>query len=213
MAKLMGVPPTMSLKHYHVSLRRVARNIGRPSKRSQPANLAATLLLAYYEVWNSDHEKWSKHLLGARLIIRDVNFREMTRHMMKIKENFRWRRSQAAEAHRHRMPGHPFPPGSAASYGMFDGSGAHSQEHHHAGHDPLYSDWDHVNVPLLTTIMGRDVSYREVGIGPDEDFPGCGRWDRLTEKDTERYERFSDLYWWYCKMDVYQSVLGGTKLL
>ena len=92
---------------------------------------------------------------------------------------------------------------------MLDGSDARD----HAGHDPLYSDWDHVNVPLLTIIMGRDVSYREVGIGPDDDFPGYGRWDRLTEKDMEKYERFSDLYWWYCKMDVYQSVLGGTKLL
>lgn len=208
-AKLQGVPPTTSLKHYHLSLRRVARNIGRPSKRAQPANLAATLLLAYYEVWNSDHEKWSKHLLGARWIIRDVNFRQMTRHMMKIKENFRWRRSQAAEAHQQKISGHPFPLGSNASYGVLDGSDARD----HAGHDPLYSDWDHVNVPLLTIIMGRDVSYREVGIGPDDDFPGYGRWDRLTEKDMEKYERFSDLYWWYCKMDVYQSVLGGTKLL
>jgi hypothetical protein len=35
----------------------------------------------------------------------------------------------------------------------------------------------------------------------------------ITDRDIEQYENVRDLFWWYCKMDVYQSMLGGTKLL
>jgi hypothetical protein len=34
-----------------------------------------------------------------------------------------------------------------------------------------------------------------------------------TDKDIETYDILRDLFWWYAKMDVYQSMLGGTKLL
>ncbi len=129
------MPPTASLKHYHLALRRIARNVSRPNRRAQPSNLAATLVLAFYEVWNSDHDKWSRHLLGARLIIKEIPYAEMTRTMMRIKIQQRMQDLQQ-------------PPMDA--FGMFAS---------YEDSSPLNKDWDLINVQLLSTIMGRDCPF------------------------------------------------------
>ncbi|KAK6957888.1 hypothetical protein Daesc_000677 [Daldinia eschscholtzii] len=187
-AKLQAVPPTASLKHYHLALRRIARNVGRPARRAQPANLAATLVLAFYEVWNSDHDKWSRHLLGARLIIKEVPFAEMTRAMMRIKCQQR-----IQEAHQPQMD----------AFGMF---AAYEET------SPLHKDWDLLDVPLLREVTGRDISFDELGMIPEERSAYPRSRFQQTDKDMENYQQLSDLFWWYCKQDVYQSVLGGTRL-
>ncbi|KAI2624389.1 hypothetical protein GGR54DRAFT_629665 [Hypoxylon sp. NC1633] len=187
-AKLQTVPPTASLKHYHLALRRVARNVSRPNRRAQPSNLAATLVLAFYEVWNSDHDKWSRHLLGARLIIREIPFAEMTRTMMAIKVERRLQGLQQS------------PMDAFGVFASYEESG------------PMHKDWDLIDVPLLNAITGRDISYEDLGLAPEGQSAYLGPRDRYTEKDMERYEQLSDLFWWYCKMDVYQSILGGTRL-
>ncbi|KAI1386255.1 uncharacterized protein F4822DRAFT_310470 [Hypoxylon trugodes] len=183
-SKLQMVPPTASLKHYHLALRRIARNVSRPNRRAQPANLAATLVLSFYEVWNSDHDKWSRHLLGARLIIKEIPYAEMTRNMMRFKLR---ERSQE-------------PPVDV--FGMFTTY----------DNGPLHNDWDLINVPLLSAITGREISYDELGMLPEEHSAYRTSRNTYTEKDKERYQQLSDLFWWYCKMDVYQSILGGTRL-
>ncbi|RYP73713.1 hypothetical protein DL771_003426 [Monosporascus sp. 5C6A] len=165
----------------------------RPGRRAQPANLAATLLLAFYEVWNSDHEKWSKHLLGARWILREIPLAEMTRSIMAMKTEERQRRAQARRFE--------------SEDGFADPNGQEEEP------TALHRDWDEVNVDLLRAITGKDLTYDEFGMLPEEFsmFPRSKK--RLTAKDIETYERLSDLFWWYAKMDVYQSILGGTRLL
>ncbi|KAI0489742.1 hypothetical protein F4859DRAFT_165063 [Xylaria cf. heliscus] len=185
-AKLQKVPPTASLKHYHLALRRIAKNVTRPARRTQTANLAATLLLAFYEVWNSDHDKWCRHLLGARWIIKEIPLSEMTRAIMAIKMQKRVTDMEQSQAGNFRDP-------SADDSGF------------------LYRDWDLIDVPLLSMIMGHEVSYDDLGMLP-EDLSSHPRPKYIyTNKDMERYEQLSDLFWWYCKMDVYQSILGGTR--
>lgn len=78
---------------------------------------------------------------------------------------------------------------------------------------PLHKDWDLIDVPLLSAITGRDISYDELGMVPEERSQYRRSRTTQTERDMERYQQMSDLYWWYCKMDVYQSILGGTQLL
>ncbi|KAI1461483.1 hypothetical protein F4805DRAFT_284469 [Annulohypoxylon moriforme] len=187
-AKLQCVPPTASLKHYHLALRRIARNVSRPNRRAQPSNLAATLVLSFYEVWNSDHDKWSRHLLGARLLFREIPFAEMTRNMMAIKLQMRLQEMQQSPID---------------AFGMFPT---------YEENGPLHKDWDLIDVPLLSAITGRDISYDELGMVPEERSQYRRSRSTHTEKDMERYQQMSDLYWWYCKMDVYQSILGGTQL-
>lgn len=212
-ARLEQVPPTASLKHYHLALRRIARNVGLPSKKTQPSNLAATLLLGYYEVWNSDHEKWCKHLLGARWIIRDIPFSSMTRDMMAIKLRLRRKKDQAALEQQQQQAA--FQGLSYDPFSTFGGYGGLDQQTDplQGEQDFLHSDWDCIDVPLLRTLTGKQITYDQFGLIPEEMSAYPRPRKDVSEKDKDTYEVLSDLYWWYCKMDVYQSVLGGTKLL
>jgi hypothetical protein len=211
-AKLRQVPPTTSLKHYHLSLRRIARNVGIVSKKTQPANLAAILLLAFYEVWNSDHGKWCKHLLGGRWIIKDIPFPDMSRKIMDIKRRLREKKSQAVQTQQQQtFLGYDDGPFSA--FGVYDYQFNQEADPLQGEMDPLYHDWDLINVPLLDVLTGRIVDTDELGFVPEERSRYPRSPGKLTEKDIDNYETLSDLYWWYCKMDVYQSVLGGTRLL
>lgn len=187
MAKLQGVPATASMKHYHLSLRRLAKNYQSPVRRVQPATLAATLLLGFYEVWNSDHDKWCKHMWGARAILKEIPLHEMTRAMLALKRNRRQRLADIRNAQQPFGPAFPYNSG-------------------------LENDMDEVNPALLSQLSGHAVSYDDYGYvseSPSTWVPP----KRYTERDMQTYEHVSDLFWWYCKMDVYQSILGGTPLL
>jgi hypothetical protein len=186
MAKCQGSPPTAAMKHYHLCLRRVAKNYQSPTKRTQPATLAATLLLGFYEVWNSDHEKWCRHMWGARAIIRELPLREMTAEIFALKRNRRQRQRELQSHH------------------QCDGSCF-------ALHAGLEDDLDEVDVDLISQITGQGISYGEPGYVPNGQPRRATR--QFTERDIETYEILSDLYWWFCKMDVYQSILGGTRPL
>ena len=181
MAKLQGVPATASMKHYHLSLRRIAKNYQSNTRRAQPATLAATLLLGFYEVWNSDHDKWCKHMWGARAILKEIPLRQMTQSILYMK-----RRQQRFEGLQRQQ--------------QYDGI-MPSQS------DFLENDVNDVDVNLVREITGRPVCFEDDHGAP----PPASM--RFTERDLENYEHICDLYWWYCKMDVYQSFLGGTKLL
>ncbi len=186
MAKLQGVPATASMKHYHLSIRRIAKNYQSAGRRMQPATLAATLLLGFYEVWNSDHDKWCKHMWGARAILKEHDLGEMTRGILAIKQ----RRRQRLEQLREQQPYDSFTPHTVL----------------------MDDDHDGISTTLLSQLAGRPVSYDEPGRVSDPSQP----WTpprRYTERDVETYELLRDLYWWYCKMDVYQSFLGATRLL
>ncbi|KAK4231306.1 fungal transcriptional regulatory-like protein [Podospora fimiseda] len=178
MAKLQGTPPTAAMKHYHLSLRRVAKNYQSPSKRTQPATLAATLLLGFYEVWNSDHDKWCKHMWGGSAIIKEIPFRRLTHDVLALR---RRQREQAFLNHQC----------NEACYGTH--------------HDHL-TDPDEVDNDFIHEITGQTVDWGSYS--PESD----SRASKLTERDVEHYNQLRDLYWWYCKMDVIQSFLGGTLL-
>ncbi|EGO59891.1 hypothetical protein NEUTE1DRAFT_121594 [Neurospora tetrasperma FGSC 2508] len=162
-ANLAQVPATAAMKHYHLCLRRIARNYQSPSRRTQPATLAATLLLGYYEVWNSDHDKWCRHMWGAHAIMKEIPFLKMTKEIF---------------AHqRERQPTASLGPDLA-----------------------LYE----VDTELISQLTGKKVTYDDPEVASKK--------RPYTEKDLETYQQLRDLYWWYCKMDVYQSILGGTRL-
>ncbi|OLN95538.1 putative transcriptional regulatory protein C15D4.02-like protein 1 [Colletotrichum chlorophyti] len=176
-AKLQKIPPTAAMKHYHLAIRRIAKNLRSPKKRLQPATLATSLLLGYFEVWNSDHTKWCNHLMGSRLLIREIPFREWTRHILPLK---RARRALFQESQQ--QPLDPF----------------------FMGHDNSHTishDLDDLDLGLLSRLTNQHVVY--------EDDRPLGKY--YTDRDIEHYEHLRDLYWWYCKMDVYHSTLGGGK--
>lgn len=76
---------------------------------------------------------------------------------------------------------------------------------------PLPGDPHPLDFDLITTITGYRVVASDYGLSEDQVFQNAH--SATTEKDIDRYENLRDLFWWYCKMDVYQTILGGTKLL
>lgn len=189
MARLQGAPHTASMKHYHLSLRRIARNCGSPSRRVQPATLAATMLLGFYEVWNSDHDKWCKHLWGARAILREIPIRDMTKKIIALKREQR----QYLQNFR-----------------------TETGDEEYANSIVAERDIDQVDSALVAQLSGRPVAYDDSATSGSTSSTAPHSWTaphHYTEKDIETYELIADVFWWYCKMDVYQSILGGTPLL
>ncbi|KAI6785114.1 UPC2-regulatory involved in control of sterol uptake [Emericellopsis cladophorae] len=174
-AKLQGCPPTAAHRHYHLALRRVAKNVTLDHKRRQPATLAAILLLAYFEVWSSEHTKWTSHLYGARMIFTEIPLLAMARRCLPLK------RQQHLQQRR-----------------MMNWLNT-----------DLEADFD-LDYDLLTTITGARITASHYNLDPELVVPDKGA--PPTARDIESFETLADLYWWYCKMDVYQCMLSGTKL-
>ncbi len=168
------------MKHYHLSLRRIAKNYQSTNRRSQPATLAATLLLGFYEVWNSDHDKWCKHMWGARPFLKEIPLKQMNRDILALRRS---RRQRWQELHQQQPNGMPYP-------------------------NLEISDME-IDTAFMSQLTGRSVSYDSYG--QIYGSPASPR--QYTERDLENFENLRDLYWWYCKMDVYQSVLGGQAIV
>lgn len=180
-AKLQNGPITASYKHYALSLRRVAKSVSLPSRRGHPATLAAALLLAFYECWSADHQKWSNHLLGARQLVREIGFAQMTRYIKRR---------------------------------TIEGRGQHSrQDGDYFDEARFQPHVDEVDENIVGHMMGNKVRYDQYGHIMDDDTPELDDGKEYTERDLEIYETQRDLFWWYCKQDTYQSILGGGRLL
>ncbi|CAK7265120.1 hypothetical protein SEPCBS119000_001345 [Sporothrix epigloea] len=191
MARLQGAPHTASMKHYHLSIRRLGRNCENLSRRVQPATLAATMLLGFYEVWTSDHDKWCKHLWGARAILREIPIRDMTKKIIALKREQRMNLSAYNSEYGH---------GISANALVAE------------------KDIDQVDSKLVERLCGRPAGYMDdkpngKTFASSSAFQAWTASSHFTEKDIETYELVADLFWWYCKMDVYQSILGGTPLI
>lgn len=199
-ATLQSYPPTAALKHYHIAIRRVAKAVQDPKRRNHHATLAATLVLAYFEIWSSDHEKWSRHLYGSRQLMRAVPFRDLA------KANLAYRRKVDADQRMVAPPQHP--DAVIGDIGQVFEAGTRSFSH--PDEAPRLHELD---FEFLGAVSGLNVDYTIRG--PDglaQDVPTInGRPYR--ESDANEYEQLSDLFWLFVKMDLYQSILGGTKLL
>ncbi|KAI7922605.1 hypothetical protein M0657_005508 [Pyricularia oryzae] len=182
MATLQNAPTTASMKHYHLSLRRIAKNYQSPSKRTSPATLAATLLLGFYEVWNSDHEKWCKHLWGARAILKEIPLRSMTEDYLSTRRKMK----SAAQA-------------AAGGYPAHDG--IYYQDLSGDFLDLFDTQIDGFNAGFLEQLSGQPVSFGSDGQIIEDSDPTKHQ-KLMTEKDMEDYKQIVDLNWWYCKMDV-----------
>ena len=188
-AKLQGRPVIVSLKHYHISLRRVARSVSLPTRRGHPAVVAATMLLGYYEVMAADHQKWTNHLLGAKQLLREIDYVGMTRYKRSMK-----RQQRTFD--------------QASNIAMMDDYGQFSMSQQ--------DDMSDIDENLISNLIGRVVRY-DSPANVDElsqyKLPKASTPKRYTPKELEMYEYQRDLWWWFCKQDVYQSILGGNRLL
>ncbi|KAL1959741.1 hypothetical protein VTO42DRAFT_1327 [Malbranchea cinnamomea] len=187
LAKMTGQIPTASFRHYHYAIRRIRKAVGLPHRRNQIATLAATLLLGYYEVMGAEHSKWCNHVAGGSQLIQETNFAALTRVVRDARARAKIERLYLEEK--------GF---THSGWGVLN--------------DPFPHPEDDVDVGLISVLMGRPVNYddfRHVSTGLRDYHPRLV----LTEKDLEDYMTRLDLYWWYCKHDLYQSLISGNPLL
>ncbi|KAI9842055.1 MAG: hypothetical protein M1838_003280 [Thelocarpon superellum] len=181
-AKLQGDTVVPSLKHYHMALRRVARYVSLPSKRVELGTLAATQLLGFWEVMAAEHMKWNSHLLGARQLLVETDFAGLSR---RVKVNALWRGAEKDMS----CGENSAPPLSGPM-----------QPHHAVEEDPIAQ---------LTGGKARDAMQDDVAEHADN-LPWSGSAGApMMEMEREEYEARSDLFWWYLKQDLYQSILSG----
>ncbi|RDW92157.1 hypothetical protein BP5796_01551 [Coleophoma crateriformis] len=172
-ARLQDGPITASLKHCAIALRRIARLVGVPSRRRQPATIAATLLLGFYECWCADHQKWSNHLLGAKQLVKEIDFVSMTRQVKELKQA---RRENEIIA-----------------------------RYQAAAEDGTYSTYDYKRDQPVEDEVDENIIV-------EEEAPEMDGAKTYSEAELDMYETQQDLFWWYAKQDVYQSILGGGRL-
>lgn len=191
-AKLRDIPVTASWKHYHISIRRVARNVSSPTKRVLPSTLGAVMLLGFYELMSAEHQKWSDHLLGASQLIRQVEFWKVANY---IKARKTEKRRLQAQLYHHEL--------------HIESTSLPYDNDTDDYIDPVEEDVDEDFIGLIT---GEEVAHDQRGRAFDDmtnDFPDGAHY---TKQDIANYETQRDLFWWYCKQDVYQSFLSGNKL-
>lgn len=147
------------------------------------------MLLAFFECWTADHQKWTNHLLGARQLVREIDFVGMTRYIKaqktqkRLEEQLRYYQAQQ----------------QGASHNFYD--------------DRLrYQAYvDEVDEGIVGMLMGKKL-YDQYGQIIDDDSQEETP-KTYSQKDLEVYETQRDLFWWYCKQDAYQAILGGGRLL
>lgn len=187
-AYLQDAPSTASLKHYQYALRRVGKAVGLPMQRKQLGTLAATLLLAYYEVMTADHFKWNNHLAGSAQLIREIDFASITRDL-RAQRRRRWLERSNTNS-------------LFEEIYMFSNS-AFSD-------DPFAELEMGINENIIGNFLGRAVNYDQFGQVEEEGSQSRKR--SFTRKDIETFRVQTDLYWWFCKQDWMQSLISAGPL-
>ncbi|KYK59422.1 Fungal transcriptional regulatory protein [Drechmeria coniospora] len=165
-ANLQDTSEVEALKHDHWSLNQITKSERSLQSGTDVATLAASLLLAYFRVWMSDHSKWYDRLRVARKLFGQIALRDMSRVYLRAKRE--------------------------ASFS--------------AGVNHLCEfDYD-----LLSSITGTRVCAEHYNL--EEGEPSDLRYRSASNTNIKQYDILRDLFWWYAKMDVYQSILGATKL-
>ena len=185
-------PPSLTLKEYHYALRKVRFALGLPLRRRHISTLAATLLLASYEVMSADHPRWTNHLTGAAQLIREIDFAGMTRDLRTQRRRVLTQRKHILQAYR--QPEHGLSISSIASED-----------------DPFADQESEIDEDLIGCLLDRAVDYDMV----DQPYDPSSQTPRsfYSQKDIEAHRIQCDLYWLFIKNDLIKSILSGMEPL
>lgn len=186
-AKLQQTSDAPSIKHFTYALRRVSKLIALPKRRNEIPTLAANLLVGFYEIMLADHSKWNIHLGGAKILVMEIDFAGMTRRLRRMRLEARARIAHA----------------STFSY---------EEPIRIAGIPETLiqdKDWE-IDEGLISNLTGYNVEYdKQWQVRTNTPVPVGD----MSAKDIEDYKLRSDLYWWYCKQDIFQSMVSNNRLL
>lgn len=188
-ARLQGASITPSYKHYAYSLKRLGRALGHPKQRLSIPTLATALLLAFYEVWTAEHTKWSTHLVGAAQLLTELDFPSLTRETQRLKA------AQDAEERRYPRQNPRIILDQDESPEILQKMDLKPDEN------------------LVSTIIGKRVSYDDFGMIVEDNGARQDTKTRFSGSDVKSFETLQDLYWWYCRHDMWQSCVSGNPLM
>ncbi|CRG86865.1 hypothetical protein PISL3812_03877 [Talaromyces islandicus] len=189
-AKLQKTHLTIAYKHYQYALRKVSKAVGLSQRRKQAATLAATLLLCFYEVIAAEHTKWDSHIAGAAQLLKEIDFPRLTRDLRAQRRSVRQQRMEWSQYN------------SFPSYQYVD---------NYAEEDPFAEKESEIDMTVLSMITGKAVDYDIMGYIENEGSLPSTRTKHFSRKDIETFRIQCDLYWWYCKHDLTQSMISGNK--
>ncbi|PNS16277.1 hypothetical protein CAC42_6384 [Sphaceloma murrayae] len=193
-AKLTNASTTPSYKHYAYALKAVHHSVGHAKKRHSAPTLAASILLAVYELWCAEHVKWSSHLAGAGQLLIETDFLGMQKQIRKLKlEKITERRQGYPNFKRARDQG-DFP-------------------QHLKTKARQYKDLDQVpdiDSHVVSIMAGRVVNYDDYGQIVSDDTDNTEKHAGL---DIPKFEILKDLFWGFAKHDMIGCVISGNPLL
>lgn len=192
-AKLQRASTTPSMKHYAYALKRIHHCVGNPRKRLSASTLAASLLLGYYEIIAANHTNWNSHLAGAKQLVVETDFAGMTREFRRMKMD-KSRRDQQNSFNIYNPP-----------------AGLSTIPYNVQPDDILLDQISDVDECVISLLVGRSLQHEELGHVECHD--GSKSKSRARSLDLTNFEAYKDLFWWYCKQDVIQSLISGNALL
>jgi hypothetical protein len=187
-ARLQGASVTPSMQHYAWSLKRIHKSVSNPEDRLKLTTIAASMLLGFYEVMTADHMKWNMHLAGARQLFVETDFVTMTTQLQQLKVRKAYRQVQ--------------------QYQQDPEGWQRNRSARQCSQDDLLDQVPDIDDRVVSRLVGREVRYD--GMGHVETPTTTAIPPSL---DIGKFEILKDLYWWYCKQDVYQSIVSGNPLL
>lgn len=176
---------TYSAKHYIWATRRINRALNERTNRCSTTLLAATLLLAFYEIMTAEHTRWSTHLVGARQLILENDYPKMSRQLLKVTQ---------LQFTRH-----------AQTTANFQNVLGKSQSNHN------WSGWSTssvLNMPLIAQLAGGAPGYAVTG-----DLGQPTQEARPSQQEIATFMQYQDLFWWYARQDMIHSLISGAGLL
>ena len=190
LAKLNNTTENPAIKHFTYAVRRVGKLLGLPQRRHETTTLATVMLLGYYEVVAGDHSRWNLHLSGAAKLVLEHDYASLIRTARRMRNGAKARLSQwtaqfaLTEENYSRVAGIPRP--------LLDDI-----------------DWE-VDQALISRLIGVQVDF-DHQFQPN--FSLRAVTSNLSEKDVEELNTKMSLRWWYCKQDIYQSMISGDPPL
>lgn len=182
-ARLQGASTTPSMQHYAWALRRIHAAVSNPKSRLKVTTIAASMLLGFYEIMTADHMKWNMHLAGAKQLFVETDFVKMTTELQRLKMERRIKLQYQSGKKRR-----------------------HSSEEPYSQAD-LLDQMPDVDERTVSLMFGAEVKYNSFG------HIEASAMKLPPALDLGKFEILKDLYWWYCKQDVIQSIVSGNPLL
>jgi hypothetical protein len=185
-SKLQGQNSREHVVHYSYAIQMLGRSIARKQNSGEVANLGATLLLGYYEVMSNGHVNWTKHLMGSLQLIKQIDYKSMVERTRYILQS-----SQSD------------PVTADIAWNKLQDCGHNFRPH------------EQVDSKLISTLVGREVANngpRKISDDPANQWLIQSMAANMSRNDIDDFQLKCDLYWWFAKQDVFQSMLSRTPL-